>query len=70
PTSTIRFSAETSTAFNFPPQLPRTPLSTLAPSAVSYYDDSESKIRLVLTGLLTRPRAYGVVLISSAARRS
>jgi hypothetical protein len=30
PTSTIRFSAETSTAFNFPPQLPRTPLSTLA----------------------------------------
>ncbi|MBR8392486.1 hypothetical protein KDX11_24470, partial [Burkholderia cenocepacia] len=30
PTSTIRFSAETSTAFNFPPQLPRTPVSTLA----------------------------------------
>ncbi|WP_205417399.1 NACHT domain-containing protein, partial [Trinickia diaoshuihuensis] len=28
--STIRFSAETSTAFNFPPQLPRTPHSTLA----------------------------------------
>jgi hypothetical protein len=25
PTSTIRFSAETSTAFNLPPQLPRTP---------------------------------------------
>jgi hypothetical protein len=31
PTSTIRFSAETSTAFNLPPQLPRTPDSTLAP---------------------------------------
>ncbi|WP_457912048.1 hypothetical protein, partial [Caballeronia cordobensis] len=31
PTSTIRFSAETTTAFNFPPQLPRTPLPTLAP---------------------------------------
>jgi hypothetical protein len=30
PTSTIRFSAETSTAFNLPPQLPRTPDSTLA----------------------------------------
>ncbi|WP_216669048.1 hypothetical protein, partial [Paraburkholderia xenovorans] len=30
PTSTIRFSAETSTAFNCPPQLPRTPLPTLA----------------------------------------
>jgi len=35
PTSTIRFSAETSTAINLPPQSPRTPLPTLAPSKVS-----------------------------------
>jgi hypothetical protein len=36
PTSTIRFSAETSTAFNFPPQLPRTPDSTLSLKRVSH----------------------------------
>ncbi|MPW24166.1 IS66 family insertion sequence element accessory protein TnpB [Paraburkholderia sp. CNPSo 3157] len=30
----MRFSAETSTAFNLPPQLPRTPVPTLAPAKV------------------------------------
>ncbi|MDR5768105.1 hypothetical protein QCE58_23320, partial [Caballeronia sp. LZ028] len=35
PTSTIRFSAETTTAFNFPPQLPRTPLPTLSRNPIA-----------------------------------
>jgi hypothetical protein len=36
PTSTIRFSAETATAFSFSPQLPRTLLPTLAPDRRSF----------------------------------